>query len=70
MEDSSAGHKAQWMTQVGTTIKSKFPKIKAVVYYDNLKAEDNRHYDWRLDSSASAYAAWNRLARDSYFNQR
>ena len=48
-----------------TTLKTVFPKIKAVVYYDEHKAEDNTLYDWRLDSSASTYAAWNHLAKRS-----
>ena len=68
--ESSPNQKAQWINDARTALKTKFPKIKAIVYYDEDRHEDNTVYDWRLDSSASTYAAWNNLAKDPYFNQR
>jgi len=64
------GQKAQWITDAGAALKTRFPKIKAVVYYDEYRHEDGTVYDWRLDSSASTYQAWNTLARDPYLNTR
>jgi len=68
--EGSPGQKAQWINDARTALKVKFPQIKALVYYDEYRHEDNTIYDWRLDSSASSYAAWNNLAKDPYFNHR
>lgn len=68
--EGAAGQKAQWYDGARTALKTEFTKIKAIVYYDEYRHEDNTIYDWRLDSSASSYAAWNNLAGDPYFNQR
>lgn len=68
--EGSPGQKAQWINDARTALKVKFPQVKALVYYDEYRHEDNTIYDWRLDSSASSYAAWNNLAKDPYFNHR
>jgi beta-mannanase len=68
--ETAPGQKAAWINAARTTLKTRFTKIKAIVYYDEYRHEDNTIYDWRLDSSAGSYAAWNNLAKDPYFNRR
>ena len=68
--ENAPGQKALWINQARVTLKTAFPKVKAIVYYDEYRHEDNTVYDWRLDSSSSSYTAWNNLARDPYFNKR
>jgi hypothetical protein len=62
--ERNAGEKAAWIADMGATIKASMPKLKAVVWFDIYKPEDGVDFDWRLDSSASSYAAWNALFRD------
>jgi beta-mannanase len=62
-QERSANEKATWFSTVRTDLKSKFPGIRAVVYFDSYTL-----YDWRLDTSTSALNAFKSMARDSYFN--
>ncbi|CAN5853152.1 hypothetical protein BH24ACT3_BH24ACT3_14870 [soil metagenome] len=67
--ERNPGEKAAWIQGVRSTVKARFPAIKALVYYDEHRCEDDaRCYDWSLDSTSASYSAWNTLARDPYFN--
>ena len=67
MEDPrSPGRKAQWLTDARNALKTRFPKIKATVYF-NGDGEEDRPYVWDLSTSASSRAAWQAWARDPYF---
>ncbi|HEV7862867.1 MAG TPA: glycosyl hydrolase [Acidimicrobiia bacterium] len=52
------GEKAQWLKDAGTALKTKFPDIKAVVYFNVKKV-----YNWRLSTSSSAQAAFKAMAK-------
>src|SRR5712691_8677112 len=58
----TAGKKAAWISNAATAVKSSFPAMKAFVYFDTEKG-----YDWRANSSTSAYAAFKKIATDPYF---
>ncbi|HEU5448395.1 MAG TPA: glycosyl hydrolase [Acidimicrobiia bacterium] len=57
-QERKHGEKAEWIREAAQTLKTKFPEIKAVVYF-NVK----KRYDWRIDTS-SARSAWKYLARE------
>ncbi len=49
------GSKADWITQgFLQTIPNSFPRIRAVVWYD----ENNAHGDYRVNSSSTSLSAW------------
>lgn len=64
------GEKAAWIADMARTLETRFPRVKALVYFDENRHEQGRSFDWRLDSSSATYRAWNRLAADPYFNPR
>jgi Glycosyl hydrolase family 26 len=68
-EERNPGEKAQWITDMGTTIKTIYPEIKALVYFDaESTSNQGGWYDWRVDTSTSSYAAFQALAADPHFN--
>ncbi len=70
MEDPSwPGRKAQWLADARAAVKSAFPKIKAVVYF-NGDGEEDRSYVWNVSSSSSARDTWRAWGLDSYYRTR
>jgi Glycosyl hydrolase family 26 len=63
VQERKPGEKAQWLKDTRTVLKTKFPAIKGIVYFNT-----KRTYNWRLASSPSAFAAFKALAQDPYFN--
>jgi hypothetical protein len=57
------GDKAAWIAAILPSLKSTFPGIKALVWF-----QMNKETDWRIDSSPKAQAAFITLANDPYFN--
>lgn len=62
-QERAPGEKAGWINQAREDIKTRFPEIDAVVYFDS-----DRDYDWRLDTSPSSYEAFISMGNDPYFN--
>jgi len=60
VQEREPGDKAEWFRDAGRELERKFPKVRAVVYFDSSQT-----YDWRVDTSASAFRA---IAADPYFN--
>jgi hypothetical protein len=63
VQERNPGDKADWIAAARETIKTDFPLLKAVVYFDA-----NKDYDWRLTTSDSALAAFKQMANDPWFN--
>ncbi|MGW7695025.1 glycoside hydrolase family 26 protein [Streptomyces asiaticus] len=61
--DEVGGSKASWIDGVVPTLKTKFPLIKAFVWFD---IDKERH--WQINSSASSLASYARMAKDPYLN--
>jgi beta-mannanase len=61
--DERGGDKAQWIRDVKDVVPLKFPKIKALVWFNN----DQDGAWWRIDSSPSALQAYQELVADPYF---
>lgn len=57
------GDKAAWITDALTVqIKNYFPRIKAVVWFN-----ENKETNWRTDSSPASQAAYTAAVADSYY---
>jgi hypothetical protein len=61
-QERNPGEKAQWLTDAREALKTRFPGIKAVVYFDA-----NKDYDWRVTSSPETLAAFRDMANDPWF---
>jgi hypothetical protein len=59
----AGGDKAKWIDEIIPTLRTSFPLIKCVVWFDI-----NKEADWRVSSSPESEAALIRMARDPYFN--
>lgn len=69
--EHGTGHKARWITDARNTIKSAFPKIKAVVWFNHRGlAHEAAGIDWRIETSPDATAAFAAFATDPYFDTR
>ncbi|MDQ4094722.1 MAG: hypothetical protein M3174_00730 [Actinomycetota bacterium] len=68
-EERYANEKANWYSNVVPAMKS-YPKMKALVYFDTATSDfGGGWYNWRPDTSTSAYNAYIGMARDPYLNQ-
>ena len=61
-QERNPGEKAQWLADAREALKTKFPGIKAVVYFDA-----DKDYDWRVTSSPETLAAFRDMANDPWF---
>jgi len=61
-QERDTGEKAQWLTDAREALKTKFPGIKAVLYFDA-----NKDFDWRVTSSPETLAAFRDFANDPWF---
>jgi hypothetical protein len=59
------GSKAAWISEARASIKRAFPSVGAFVWFH---IDDDE--DWRANSSAASFAAFQRMAKDPYFNRR
>lgn len=62
-QERASGEKASWLNQARSDLKSRFPAVRAVVYFDSFTK-----YDWRVDTSSSAFTAFRSMGVDPYFN--
>lgn len=60
------GNKASWITKgLLTDVPSRFPRIRAVVWFD-----ENKETDWRVNSSAASLAAYTPVAKSATYQGR
>jgi hypothetical protein len=60
----AGGDKAKWIDAIIPTLRTSFPLIKAVVWFDI-----NKEADWRISSSPASEASFIRMANNPYFNR-
>jgi beta-mannanase len=65
VEDS--GKKAAWISNALTALPKRFPRIKAFVWFNWNISEDGTVYQWPIESSAAAAAAFARGIESPYF---
>lgn len=65
------GQREAWLRDARQALKSEFPRIKAVVYFDAIRMDGkgNRNV-WTLRGYPEALAAFRELVNDQYFNTR
>jgi beta-mannanase len=66
--EGAPGAKAAWFTQADRTIRTQFPGIRAVVYFESDHQNFGRYFNWSVTSSRSALAAFRAFAHDPYFS--
>jgi Glycosyl hydrolase family 26 len=62
------GAKAAWFSQADRAIRTQFPAIRAVVYFESEHQNFGRLFDWRVTTSRSALRAFRAFAHDRYFS--
>jgi hypothetical protein len=68
LEDPSVpGRKAAWYDDMRSVVKTTFPLLQAVIAWSTANTKEGRVYNWNVDSTSSALAAWTRMAKDPYF---
>jgi Calx-beta domain len=70
--ERNSGEKGAWYDAARNTIKTSMPNIAAIVAFDERKWHDdeNRFFDWEIDTSKTSFEAFQRWGRDSYFRTR
>jgi hypothetical protein len=61
--DENGGDKGMWIDAMIPTLKSDFPLIKGLVWFDVHKERS-----WQINSSPASLAAYQRFAKDPYMN--
>jgi hypothetical protein len=64
--ERTPGEKAAWYRQTDFQLRTMFPAIRAVVYFNS----DHEGYNWRVTTSQSSLAAFRAFARDGWFSAR
>lgn len=62
-QERAWGEKAAWLRQAAADLEDRFPRIRAVVYFDTEVL-----YDWRVDTSASSLEAFREISQRPHFN--
>jgi glycosyl hydrolase family 26 len=68
--EGGPGAKAAWFMQADHELRTQFPAIRAVVYFDSDHKAFGRYFNWRVTTSSSALAAFRAFADDRYFRAR
>ncbi len=66
--EGAPGAKAAWFAQADRTIRTQFPAIRALVYFESDHQNFGRYFNWSVTSSRSALAAFRAFAHDPYFS--
>lgn len=68
-QEMGPGEKARWLVDAGNTLKTDFPNVAAVVYFNHTgHPNEGNHIDWRVETSPESLVAFSALAQDPYFN--
>ncbi len=69
LEDpASPGRKAAWIADSQNVLKTRYPLIQAVLYFDLPLGSGGTTYNWQLNTSQAALNAYRTMALDPYFN--
>jgi hypothetical protein len=56
------GQKAQWIAKTFGALPSRFPRIRAAIWFDR-----NKETDWRINSSAASLVAWRKVVASTTY---
>ena len=68
--EGTPGAKAAWFTQAAQALRTQFPAIRGVVYFESDHQNFGRYFNWRVTTSQSALTAFRGFAHDPYFSAR
>ncbi|HUZ55969.1 MAG TPA: glycosyl hydrolase [Streptosporangiaceae bacterium] len=68
--EGSPGVKAGWFRQADRQIKTEFPALRAVVYFNSDHLNFGQYFNWRVTSSKSALEGFKAFANDPYFEAK
>ncbi len=68
--EGSSRAKANWFRQAGQQLQVLFPRIRAVVYFNSIHENFGYQFDWTVNSSPSALAAFRAIVHNRYFSAR
>jgi len=69
MEDPAIpNRKAAWYDEMRATVTTSMPLIQGVVAWSTTNTKEGNVYNWNVDSSPSALAAWKAMGDDPYFD--
>lgn len=68
--EGTPGAKAAWFSQADRALRTQFPAVRAVVYFESNHQNFGRFFNWRVTTSQSALAAFRAFAHDPYFSAR
>jgi hypothetical protein len=60
--------KADWYREALGDLRTNFPAVKAVVYFDEEKHEDGGVNDWRIDTSTTTEQGFAQIASSDWFD--
>ncbi|MGH8998932.1 MAG: glycoside hydrolase family 26 protein [Acidimicrobiia bacterium] len=63
VQERRRGDKADWIAEVVAVSKTRYPLIRAYVYFNA-----DQDYDWRMDTSDTSTEAFRAMANDPWFN--
>jgi Glycosyl hydrolase family 26 len=66
--EGKPGAKAAWYRQADQQLRTQFPRIRAVVYFNSNHKVFSLWFNEKVTTSASALAAFRAFARDPYFS--
>ena len=67
--ENNPGDKANWFKAMQLSVEQHYPLIRAFLYFDVVGA-NTANYDWQIDTTPEALAAFKAMASDPYFNVR
>ncbi len=68
--EGKRGAKGAWFRQAAKQIRSEFPAIRGLVYFNADSPDFGLHFNWTVTSSPSALAGFRAFATDRYFRAR
>lgn len=69
-EGLTPGAKAAWFGQLGRQLQTSFSRVRAVVYFNSIHINFGLRFNWSVNSSPSALAAFRALVSSPYFSAR
>jgi hypothetical protein len=61
------GSKSRWITDAYKRLRTRYPRVRAVIYYNSRDKSHGHVQDWRVTSSKSALKAFRRAVASKYY---
>lgn len=68
--EGAHGAKAAWFRRADRQIKSKFPALRALIYFNSEHLNFGMPFNWKVTSSRTSLSAFKAFANDPYFRAK